>query len=216
MDAISLVQDFAVILVISAAAGWLMRRIGLSSVVGYLLAGLIVGPHTPPFALVTDLQRIETASQLGLVFLLFFVGLNLSLERIKRLSLPILAAAAITGGNAFRTMMLTWKYTLPAFLVPLAFTLSPGGTGLLLIEPDARTVWTILTAGGAVGARAAAFGGWRRGPMIPAERIAMGAAGGVLLFGDARLDLLGFATAGLVLVLHSWRCSKASTSETRA
>jgi TRAP-type uncharacterized transport system fused permease subunit len=37
------------------------------------------------------------------------------------------AAAALTGGNPFRTMMLTWKYTLPAFLVPFVFTLTPEG-----------------------------------------------------------------------------------------
>ena len=37
------------------------------------------------------------------------------------------AAAALTGGNPFQTMMLTWKYTLPAFLVPFVFTLTPEG-----------------------------------------------------------------------------------------
>ena len=42
------------------------------------------------------------------------------------------AAAAITGGNPFRTMMQTWKYSLPAFLVPFAFILSPNGEALLL------------------------------------------------------------------------------------
>ena len=42
------------------------------------------------------------------------------------------AAAALTGGNPFQTMMLTWKYTLPAFLVPFVFTLTPAGQGLLL------------------------------------------------------------------------------------
>ena len=45
------------------------------------------------------------------------------------------AAAAITGGNPFRTMMLTWKYTLPAFLVPFMFTLSHEGLGVLLQAP---------------------------------------------------------------------------------
>ena len=37
------------------------------------------------------------------------------------------AAAALTGGNPFKTMMLTWKYTLPAFLVPFVFTLTARG-----------------------------------------------------------------------------------------
>ena len=44
-------------------------------------------------------------------------------------ALSAFAAAAITGGNGFRTMMLTCRYTLPAFLVPFAFVLAPEGRG---------------------------------------------------------------------------------------
>ena len=42
------------------------------------------------------------------------------------------AAAGVTGGNPFRTTMLSWKYTAPAFLVPFVFTLSPHGSALLM------------------------------------------------------------------------------------
>ena len=186
----------------AALAVWILG-LAVPVTASYILAAVMVAP-----ALVQSGVALPAAH----MFIFYYAVLS---EVSPPTALSPFAAAAITGGNAFRTMMLTWKYTLPAFLVPLAFTLSPGGTGLLLIEPDARTLWTILTAGVAVGALAAAFGGWMRGPMFRPERIAMGAAGGVLLFGDVRLDLLGFATAGLVLVLHSWRCSRASTSETR-
>ena len=48
------------------------------------------------------------------------------------------AAAALTGGNPFRTTMLTWKYTTPAFVVPFVFTLDPRGVALLLRGP----AWT--------------------------------------------------------------------------
>src|SRR4030095_7323559 len=50
-------------------------------------------------------------------------------------ALSPIAAAAITGGRQMPTMMLTWKYTLPAFVFPFAFTLSPQGLGLLLQAP---------------------------------------------------------------------------------
>lgn len=109
MDGLSLVQDFAVILLVAAVAGWATRKIGLSAVVGYLLAGIVVGPYTPPFALVTDLGRIQTASQLGLVFLMFFVGLNLSLERIRRLGVPALLAAAVTAAIVYNlSQLFSW------------------------------------------------------------------------------------------------------------
>jgi TRAP-type uncharacterized transport system fused permease subunit len=187
----------------AALAVWILG-LAVPVTASYILAAVMVAP-----ALVQSGVALPAAH----MFIFYYAVLS---EVSPPTALSPFAAAAITGGNAFRTMMLTWKYTLPAFLVPLAFTLSPGGTGLLLIDPDLGTLWTILTAGVAVGALAAAFGGWITAPLTRPERVAMGAAGGILLFGDARLDLLGFVTAGLVLVLHSWRCSRASTSETRA
>ena len=45
------------------------------------------------------------------------------------------AAAAITGGDPYRTTLQSWKYTLPAFVVPFVFVLDPAGVGLLLKTP---------------------------------------------------------------------------------
>jgi len=54
------------------------------------------------------------------------------------------AAAAITGGDPYKTTMQAWKYTLPAFLVPFVFVLDPDGIGLLLKMPKDGTVWNII------------------------------------------------------------------------
>ena len=48
------------------------------------------------------------------------------------------AAAAITGGDPYKTTLQAWKYTLPAFLVPFVFVLDPQGVGLLIEDPDRR------------------------------------------------------------------------------
>jgi TRAP-type uncharacterized transport system fused permease subunit len=114
------------------------------------------------------------------------------------------AAAALTGGNPFRTMMLTWKYTLPAFVVPFVFTLSPEGSGLLLQAPLATVVWTSLTAAIGIGALAAAFGGWIFRPASPLERGLLGLAGTFLVLADHRLDLGGLVLTAVVVILH-WR-----------
>ena len=45
------------------------------------------------------------------------------------------AAAAITGGDPYKTTLQCWKYTVPAFLVPFMFVLDPSGLGLLLMGP---------------------------------------------------------------------------------
>ncbi len=94
MHGTQLIQDLAVILVVAGAVGWLCQRLGLSVVVGFLAAGILVGPHTPPFALVTDIGRVDTLAQLGLVFLMFSIGLKLSLRRLQRLGLSLLLAVA--------------------------------------------------------------------------------------------------------------------------
>lgn len=92
MEGYHLIQDLAVILAVAGAAGWVCQRIGLSVVVGFLVAGMVIGPHTPPFALVTDVERVDTLAQLGLVFLMFSIGLQLSLRKLRRLGFGLLAA----------------------------------------------------------------------------------------------------------------------------
>ncbi len=106
MDGISLLQDFAVILVVAGISGWIFRRLGLSAVVGYLVAGIIIGPYTPPFTLVSDVDRIETLTDLGLAFLMFFVGLGLSLKRIRRMGAGAVATTAITAFLVFQASQL--------------------------------------------------------------------------------------------------------------
>jgi CPA2 family monovalent cation:H+ antiporter-2 len=59
---------------------------------------LVVGPYTPPFALVTDVPRVETLAQLGLVFLMFSLGLRLSLRKLQRLGLSLMLAVAVSAG----------------------------------------------------------------------------------------------------------------------
>ncbi|HWA09633.1 MAG TPA: cation:proton antiporter [Opitutaceae bacterium] len=97
MHGIDFIQDLAVILAVAALVGWVCQRIGLSVVVGFLVAGIVVGPHTPPFSLVTDPDRIDTAAQVGLVFLMFGIGLRLSVRKLRRLGPALLAAVAASA-----------------------------------------------------------------------------------------------------------------------
>ena len=76
-------------------------------------------------------------------------------------ALSPIAAAAITGGRQLPTMMLTWKYTLPAFVFPFAFTLSPQGLGLLMQAPLAQIV--LLSTGTAALGVTALAAGWAAG-----------------------------------------------------
>jgi TRAP-type uncharacterized transport system fused permease subunit len=162
----------------------------------YIIAAVMVAP-----ALVQSGVALPAAH----MFIFYYAVLS---EVSPPTALSPFAAAAITGGNPFRTMMLTWKYTLPAFLVPFAFTLTPDGAGLLLQASFATVLWTTLTAAIAVAAFSAAFGGWIAAPANLLERVLMGLAGGLLFFADLRMDAAGLLLATLVLVLHYVRLTQ--------
>jgi monovalent cation:H+ antiporter-2, CPA2 family len=94
MGELDLVQDLAVVTFFAGIGGFLCQKIGLSSIVGFLLAGLLIGPHTPPFSIVLHEDRIEALSQLGLVFLMFSIGLELSVGKLRRMGIGIVLAVA--------------------------------------------------------------------------------------------------------------------------
>src|SRR6201997_2217861 len=101
MGQLDLVQDLAVVTFVAGISGFLCQKIGLSSIVGFLLAGLLIGPHTPPFSLVANENSIETLSQLGLVFLMFSIGLDLSVGKLRRMGIGIVLAVALGGVLVF-------------------------------------------------------------------------------------------------------------------
>jgi TRAP transporter 4TM/12TM fusion protein len=132
------------------------------------------------------------------------------------------AAAAITGGDPYKTTMQAWKYTLPAFLVPFVFVLDPQGVGLLMKFPKDGTVWdivliTLKTAAG-LGALAAAAQNWALRQNTLIERVLWTLAGFLLVFpslieaaveGVSGLDVPHPAPFGLAIVvtllLKQWR-----------
>ena len=94
------IQDLAVILAVAGLVGWVCQRLGMSVVVGFLVAGIVVGSHSPVIPLVSPddgVERIETLAQLGLVFLMFGIGLRLSVRKLRRLGLGLLIAVSLSA-----------------------------------------------------------------------------------------------------------------------
>jgi len=71
MVGIDFIQDLGLVMLVAAAAGWLCRRVGLPLILGYITAGILIGPHVSFLALVEDINRIHAPAQVGLVFLVF-------------------------------------------------------------------------------------------------------------------------------------------------
>ncbi|HLS27686.1 MAG TPA: cation:proton antiporter, partial [Opitutales bacterium] len=106
MTGISFIQDLAIIMLVAGVAGWLFQRFGLSVIVGYLIAGMLVGPASGLLPLIEDVENIQTLSQVGLIFLMFSIGLNLSIRRLRRLGVSILVAAGVGALIIFNTTRL--------------------------------------------------------------------------------------------------------------
>ncbi len=110
------------------------------------------------------------------------------------------AAAALTGGDPYKTTMQAWKYTLPAFLVPFNFTLHPDGVALLLKGSPAGIVWTFVTALVGIFALAAGMDGWMFKKTTWYERVILIIAGLALVYPSWVYDIFGLGMVGLVIL----------------
>src|SRR2546423_5835239 len=83
MHGIGFLQDLAVVMIVAGLVAVLCHRFQQPVVLGYILAGVIIGPHTPPSPLIVDEPTIQTLSELGIIFLMFSLGLEFSLRNLK-------------------------------------------------------------------------------------------------------------------------------------
>jgi TRAP transporter 4TM/12TM fusion protein len=130
------------------------------------------------------------------------------------------AAAAITGGDPYRTTLQCWKYTTPAFLVPFMFVLDPTGQGLLLtgsFKTLASADWgsiALVTFTAAVGimALAGAFQGYLFKRVPAWERLLLLIAGVMLVYPKTLFDVIGFGLVAVILFLQWFRKPVPQTS----
>jgi monovalent cation:H+ antiporter-2, CPA2 family len=132
MHEVTLLINIAVALVVAFIGGILARRIGLPTIVGYLLAGIAIGPFTPGF--VGDTETISQLAELGVIFLMFGVGLHFSLKdlwRVRSIAIPgALGRMLITTLMGFGLSQ-WWGWT-PASGLVIGLAISIASTVVLL------------------------------------------------------------------------------------
>ncbi len=94
----SLLQDLAVILLVSGLTALIFHRLDQPKLIGYVLAGLLIGPHTPPFSFIRDEHTIRTLADLGVVFLMFSLGLDFNLRKLRRVGATAIVTAILDVG----------------------------------------------------------------------------------------------------------------------
>jgi monovalent cation:H+ antiporter-2, CPA2 family len=132
MHEITLLINIAVALVVAFIGGILARRIGLPTIVGYLLAGIAIGPFTPGFE--GDSETISQLAELGVIFLMFGVGLHFSLNdlwKVRSVAIPgALSRMALTTMLGFGLSQL-WGWTVTSGIV-IGLAISIASTVVLL------------------------------------------------------------------------------------
>ena len=182
MHEIGFIRDLAVVMIVAGATTILFQRLRQPVLLGYILAGVLIGPHTPGM-LVDDPRAIDDISNLGVVLLMFTLGLEFSVRKLREVGIGVLAVAVgevglmlwigygiggLFGWTGMDALFLSAIISLSSTMVATR-TLAEGGqrqqpfaqlvVGLLVAEDMLAIVMlTLLTAvaiGGSVQAEAA-------------------------------------------------------------
>ena len=166
----------------------------------YIICAVIAAPA---------LQKLGVPDFAAHMFIFYYAVLS---EVSPPTALSPFAAAAITGGDPYRTTLQSWKYTIPAFLLPFMFVLDPAGLGLLLMgstQALAKANWLSIaqvtaTAALGIAALAAGFQGWALKRTTGLERAMLIAAGFLLVYpgSAALLGLLLVVAAGALQLMR--------------
>ncbi|WP_081416451.1 TRAP transporter permease [Arthrobacter castelli] len=184
--------------IIVMVAGGSLILTAMLSAVSVILLGLAV-PVTASFIISwviigPALQNVGVEPFAAAMFIFYYSVLS---EVSPPTALSPFAASAITGGKPIKTMWLTWRYTLSAFLVPFIFVLSDAGIGLLMSGGWQAVLLSLVTSVVAVAALAVATGAWLIGPAKWPERVLLGVGALTLLAMEPIAMAVG---AGLIVV----------------
>ncbi|MQA77522.1 MAG: TRAP transporter fused permease subunit [Streptosporangiales bacterium] len=156
----------------------------------FIISWVVIGPA---------LLDLNVAPPEVAMFIFYYAVLS---EVSPPTALAAVAASAITGGRVMQTIWQACKYSLPAFLVPLAFVLTDNGAHLLFQGSLLGVLWTTLVAACAVAALAIVTGGWIVGPASWLERI-LCIPGAVLLLYLQPLTIgIGFGFVAAAVLVH--------------
>ncbi len=120
-NALVFVQDLAVIMMVAGLISVLCHRFKQPVVLGYILAGMIIGPYTPPFSFIQDINTIQTLAELGVIFLLFSLGLEFNLSKLSKVGksasvATLMEIVVMTGMGYWVGRLFGWSQTDSIFL----------------------------------------------------------------------------------------------------
>jgi len=97
-----ILQDFAIVMIISTAMAVIFHKLKQPLVIGFIVAGIIIGPYSPPFSLVKNQDILNLFAELGVILLLFTVGMEFPIQRLRNIGKR---AMIIATTEAFGTLI---------------------------------------------------------------------------------------------------------------
>jgi len=93
------IQDFAIIMIVASIMALISYKLKQPLVIGYIIAGIIIGPHTPPFSLIWHLDILNLFAEIGIILLLFVVGMEFPIDKLRNIGkkVSIIATSEALG-----------------------------------------------------------------------------------------------------------------------
>ena len=88
-----ILQDFTVIMIVASVMAMISYKLKQPMVIGYIIAGMIIGPFTPPFSLISNFDVLNLFAEIGVILLLFVVGMEFPIEKLRRIGKKALVIA---------------------------------------------------------------------------------------------------------------------------
>jgi TRAP transporter 4TM/12TM fusion protein len=197
--------DRLIVITLAAIAMWILG-LAVPVTASYIIAAVMLVPA---------LTKVGIPEPAAHMFMFYYAVLA---DVSPPTALAPFAASAITGGQPFHTMMQAWKYTLPAFLVPFMFCLTPEGMYLLMLTPAGQlpstfVEWgavfmTLLTSCLALVGLCVGATGYALDHAKPIERVLCAVGGCLMLAADPTYDVAGAVLLAAGLALHWFRVKK--------
>jgi CPA2 family monovalent cation:H+ antiporter-2 len=96
-----IVQDFAVIMIIASIMALISYKLKQPMVMAYIIAGMVIGPHTPPFSLIVHADILHVFAEIGIILLLFVIGIEFPIEKLKNIGKKATFIAIVEASGTF-------------------------------------------------------------------------------------------------------------------
>lgn len=96
-----IIQDFAIIMIVASLMALVSFKLKQPMVIAYIIAGMIIGPYTPPFGFISNSEILHVFAEIGIIVLLFVIGMEFPIEKLKNVGKKATLIATVEAAGTF-------------------------------------------------------------------------------------------------------------------